>query len=155
MNNNWYQDIELDMGPAPFAVNIDRATTENENFRTTLWTGENLQLTVMSIKVGEDIGLEVHNDLDQFLRIEEGEGIIRMGDTEDINEFSSYVDGSYATIIPAGKYHNLFNTGKRPLKLYSVYAPVQHPYGTIHKTKEDAIEEERRREQDREEDFDE
>jgi len=133
------QYIELkDYGPEPFVFNIEDATKQNNNFRTALWTGDHLQLTLMSINVGEDIGLEVHPDLDQFIRIEEGQGIVKMGDSKDNLDFQEYVYDNYAFIIPAGKWHNLINTGKMPLKLYSIYAPPQHPYGTVHKTKADA-----------------
>ncbi|QJW49235.1 cupin domain-containing protein [bacterium BFN5] len=127
-----------DYGPKAFAVNIDKATKQNQNFRTALWTGNYLQLTLMSIDVGEDIGLEVHPYLDQFIRIEEGQGLIRMGDRKDRLNFEANVRDDYAFIIPAGKWHNLINTGDKPIKLYSIYSPPQHPHGTVHKTKEDA-----------------
>lgn len=127
-----------DYGPEPFVINIESATLQNENFRTTLWTGEHLQLTLMSIDVGEDIGLEIHPNLDQFIRIEQGEGFVQMGDKKDKLDFQQNVYDDYAIIIPAGKWHNLTNTGNTPLKLYSIYAPPQHPPGTIDRTKEDA-----------------
>jgi len=129
-----------DYGPEPFVVDIEKATLENNNYRTTLWTGNNLQLTLMSINVGEDIGLEVHPDLDQFLRIEEGQGIVQMGDRKDNLDFQENVYDDFAFIIPAGKWHNLTNIGNTPIKLYSIYAPPQHPHGTVHKTKADAEE---------------
>ncbi|HYE09046.1 MAG TPA: cupin domain-containing protein [Patescibacteria group bacterium] len=124
-----------DYGPEPFAVNINEATKQNNTFRTVLWTGKHLQLTLMSIKVGGDIGLEIHPDLDQFIRIEEGQGVVKMGDRKDRLDFQEKVYVDFAFIIPAGKWHNLINTGKRPLKLYSIYAPPQHPKGTVHETK--------------------
>lgn len=127
-----------DYGPEPFVVNIEKVTKENTNFRTALWTGTHLQLTLMSIDVGEDIGLEVHPDLDQFIRIEEGQGLVKMGDKKDNLDFQRKVYDDYAFIIPAGKWHNLVNTGNKPIKLYSIYAPPQHPRGTIHETKADA-----------------
>jgi mannose-6-phosphate isomerase-like protein (cupin superfamily) len=127
-----------DYGPKPFVVNIEKAAVQNNNYRTTLWTGRNLQLTLMSIKVGGDIGLEVHPHLDQFIRIEEGQGIVKMGDRKDNLDFQKRVYDDFAFIIPAGKWHNLINTGNKPIKLYSIYAPPQHPKGTVHKTKEDA-----------------
>ncbi|PKM81046.1 MAG: cupin domain-containing protein [Firmicutes bacterium HGW-Firmicutes-14] len=129
-----------DYGPNPFVVDIEEATKQNSNFRIALWTGTHLQLTLMSINVGEDIGLEIHPNLDQFIRIEEGQGLVLMGDRQDRLDFRAYVQDDYAFIIPAGKWHNLINTGNRPLKLYSIYAPPQHPYGTVHETKEDAEE---------------
>lgn len=127
-----------DYGPGPFAVNIEEATKQNNAFRTALWTGEHLQLTLMSINPGEDIGLEVHPDLDQFIRIEEGSCIIVMGDKKDYMGFQRNVTADYAFIIPAGKWHNLINSGRTPLKLYSIYAPPQHPSGTVHATKAEA-----------------
>lgn len=124
-----------DYGPEPFVVNIDEATKQNNTFRTALWTGTHLQLTLMSINVGENIGLEIHPDLDQFLRIEEGEGLVKMGDRKDRLYFQEKVYDDFAIIIPAGKWHNIINTGNKPLKLYSIYAPPQHPKGTVHETK--------------------
>jgi mannose-6-phosphate isomerase-like protein (cupin superfamily) len=136
-----YTPITLkDYGPEPFVIDIEEAAKQNNNFRTALWTGKHLQLTLMSINVGEDIGLEVHPNLDQFIRIEEGQGLVRMGDSKDRLDFQRRVYEGYVFIIPAGKWHNLINTGNRPLKLYSIYAPPQHPAGTVHKTKKDAAE---------------
>lgn len=133
-----------DYGPNPFVVNIEEATKQNNYFRIALWTGRYLQLTLMNINVGEDIGLEIHPNLDQFLRIEEGQGIVKMGDRRNSLDFQASVRDDYAIIIPAGKWHNLINTGNKPLKLYSIYAPPTHPHGTIHITKEDAEEHHRR-----------
>ncbi|NLP45838.1 MAG: cupin domain-containing protein, partial [Epulopiscium sp.] len=98
------------------------------------------QLTLMSIHVGDDIGLEIHPDHDQFIRIEEGQGIVKMGNKKDQLNFQRRVYDDYAIFIPAGTWHNLINTGYKPLKLYSIYAPPEHPHGTIHVTKEDAEE---------------
>ncbi|MGG6313165.1 cupin domain-containing protein [Paenibacillus macerans] len=128
-----------DYGKEPFVVNIEEATKKNNTFRTAIWTGDNLQVTVMSINVGEDIGLEAHPTVDQFLRIEEGQGIVRMGDTKDTINFEKRVYDNYAIMVPAGKWHNLINTGNIPLKLYTIYAPPQHPFGTVHKTEADAM----------------
>jgi len=128
-----------DFGPEPFVVDIEEATTENNNFRTTLWTGDNLQVTLMSIDVGDDIGLENHPTVDQFIRIEEGEGIVKMGNNKYSPNFQKKVYDDFAIMIPADTWHNLINTGKKPLKLYSIYAPPQHAPGTIHKTKADAM----------------
>lgn len=124
-----------DYGPEPFVVDIEEVTLNNDNFRTALWTGEHLQLTLMSIEVGDDIGLEMHPDVDQFIRIEQGQGLVKMGDSKDRLDFNEEVYDDYAFIIPAGKWHNLINTGDVALKVYSIYAPPQHPRGTIHKTK--------------------
>jgi mannose-6-phosphate isomerase-like protein (cupin superfamily) len=133
-----------DYGPNPFVININEATKQNNYFRIALWTGNYLQLTLMSINVGEDIGLEMHPNLDQFIRIEQGQGLVKMGDRKDMLDFRANVRDDFAIIIPAGKWHNLINTGNKPLKLYSIYAPPQHPYGTVHETREDAEENHRR-----------
>ena len=125
----------VDYGPEPFVVNINEVTKQNDTYRTALWTGSHLQLTLMSINVGEDIGLEIHPHLDQFIRIEEGQGLVKMGDRKDRLDFQEKVYDDFAFIIPAGKWHNLINTGKIPIKLYSIYAPPQHPKGTVHETK--------------------
>ncbi|WP_243577925.1 cupin domain-containing protein [Clostridium minihomine] len=125
-----------DCGPDPLVINIAKATKDNKNYRTTLWTGKYLQLTLMNIKPGKSIGLEVHPHLDQFIRIEQGTGLVKMGDSKDKLNFQKPVQEGYAIVIPAGKWHNLINTGKQPLKLYSVYAPPQHARGTVHETRE-------------------
>lgn len=124
-----------DYGPNPFVINIEEATRENTNFRLALWTGDYLQLTLMSLNVGEEIGLEMHPDVDQFIRVEEGRGLVEMGDEKDNLDFQRNVYDDYIIIIPAGKWHNLTNTGNIPLKLYSIYAPPEHPFGTVHVTK--------------------
>ncbi|WP_226035228.1 cupin domain-containing protein [Aquibacillus saliphilus] len=132
--------IELrDYGADPFVVNIEKAAKQNKNYRTALWTGDHLQVTLMSIKVGGDIGLETHPNLDQFIRIDQGQGLVQMGDSKDNLTFKEKVYDNYAIIIPAGKWHNLTNTGNEPIKLYSIYAPPQHPFGTVHETKEIAM----------------
>ena len=111
---------------------------QNNNFRTALWTGQHLQVTLMNINVGESIGLESHPNLDQFLRIEQGVGVVQMGDSKNNLNYERTVYDNYAIVIPAGKWHNLTNIGNVPIKLYSIYAPSNHPKGTIHVTKEDA-----------------
>jgi mannose-6-phosphate isomerase-like protein (cupin superfamily) len=125
----------IDYGPEPFVVNIERATLRNQNFRTAFWTGEHLQLTLMSIPVGGEIGLESHPNLDQFLRLEAGQGLVMMGNSPDKLNYQAPVTDGYAVFIPAGTYHNLVNRGNVPIRLYSIYAPPQHPHGTIHQTK--------------------
>ena len=126
----------MDYGPEPFVVNIERATEANNNFRTALWTGRNLQVTLMSLMPGEDIGLEIHPNVDQFIRIEEGRGMVQMGSTRNNLDFEKRVSDDYAIMVPAGKWHNLINTGNRPMKIYTIYAPPEHPRGTVHRTKE-------------------
>ncbi|ADZ84737.1 cupin domain-containing protein [Cellulosilyticum sp. ST5] len=127
-----------DYGPYPFVVNIEKVTKANDTFRTVLWTGDSLQLTLMSIPPGESIGLEIHNDVDQFLRIEDGTGLVMMGDQPNQLNFQQTVSASDAFVVPAGTWHNLLNIGSTPLKLYSIYAPPHHPFGTVHQTKADA-----------------
>jgi mannose-6-phosphate isomerase-like protein (cupin superfamily) len=124
-----------DYGPEPFVINIEKATIQNKNYRTALWTGKHLQLTVMSINVGDDIGLEVHPTTDQFLRIEQGKGLVQMGPRQDQLNFTKKAQTNDAIFVPAGTWHNVTNTGSTPLKVYSIYAPVKHPFGTVHKTK--------------------
>lgn len=126
-----------DHGPTPFVDNIESLTLANENYRTTLWTGTHLQVTLMTIQPGHDIGLEVHEDHDQFLRIEQGDATVYMGpDVDELMVWPASQDD--VIIVPAGTWHNLVNTGNTPLKLYSIYGPPEHPHGTIHPTKEDA-----------------
>lgn len=127
-----------DYGGEPLVINIDRAAKINPNFRTALWTGGHLQVTLMSIPVGGDIGLEVHPHLDQFLRIESGLGFVMMGKTKSALNYRRTVNGDFAVMVPAGTWHNIVNTGRTPLKIYSIYAPPQHPFGTVHRTKADA-----------------
>ncbi len=128
-----------DYGPQPLVFNIEKATTQNRTFRTAMWTGTHLQVTLMSINVSEDIGAEIHPELDQFLRIEQGQGLVQMGYTRDNMNLQARVSDDDAIIVPAGTWHNLINTGRVPLKLYSIYAPPQHPHGTVHRTKADAM----------------
>ncbi|MEX2461420.1 MAG: cupin domain-containing protein [Paenibacillaceae bacterium] len=129
------EKVIKDYGTKPFVVNIDKVTKQNNTYRTALWTGKNFQVTVMSINVGDDIGLEVHPTTDQFIRIEEGQGLVQMGDSKDKLDFEEKAYDDYAIMIPAGKWHNLSNTGNKPLKIYVIYAPPEHPYGTVHETK--------------------
>ena len=139
-HRNYEQSTEqlTDYGPYPFATDIEETTKRNINFRTALWTGRHLQVTLMSLLPGEDIGLEQHPDIDQFIRIEQGKGVVMMGDDPNNPNFQQTVSEDYAFVIPAGKWHNLTNIGSVPLKLYSIYAPIQHPYGTVQSTKADA-----------------
>jgi len=125
----------MDYGPKPFVVNIRKAAVHNDLYRTALWTGSHLQLTLMCIPEGGDIGLEVHPDVDQLLRVEEGQGLVQMGNRRDHLHFKQPVFAECAIFIPAGTWHNMINTGNRPLKLSSVYAPPNHPWGAAHRTK--------------------
>ncbi len=135
MNTYRHYAEAVDYGSEPFVVNISRAARQNRSFRTALWTGEHLQLTLMCIPVGGEIGLESHPNLDQFLRIEEGNGFVKMGPRRDDLSYQRNVCENHGVFIPAGTWHNLINTGHKPIKLYSIYAPPQHPKGTVHETK--------------------
>jgi mannose-6-phosphate isomerase-like protein (cupin superfamily) len=92
----------------------------------------------MNINIGDDIGLEIHTDTDQFLKVEEGEGLVRMGNNRDIVDFQARISDDSAIMVPAGTWHNIINTGNKPLKLYSIYSPPEHPFGTVHRTKAEA-----------------
>lgn len=115
-----------------FVDDIEKLTVENDDFRRVLYTGENLQLVVMTLRPGEDIGEEVHDDRDQFFRIESGSGEIL------IDGKVSPIRDDMGLIVPAGARHNLRNTGNEPLKLYTIYGPPEHRHGTVHSTKADA-----------------
>ena len=117
---------------------IERVTIANDTFRTVLFTGEHHQLTVMSIPPGEDIGLEVHPENDQFLRIEQGDARVELGQSEDSVDETHEVKADWAMVIPAGVWHNLVNIGWDEVKLYSLYAPPHHSDGTVHATKAEA-----------------
>lgn len=117
-----------------FKVNIEKATEENVNYRCVLYTARHSQLVLMCIKPGDEIGEETHH-LDQFIRIEEGEGKVIL----DGEEQSLVADD--AIVIPEGTRHNVINTGNSDLKLYSVYSPPEHKDGTVHQTKADEKEE--------------
>ena len=131
-----------DEGPNPFVVDIEQATLSNANYRTTLWTGKNLQMTVMSIEPDRDIGLEVHEEGDQFLRVEAGRARVQMGPAEDDLPFDREVEDDWAILVPAGTWHNVTNTGGEPMKVYALYAPPEHPSGTVHATKAESDAEE-------------
>jgi mannose-6-phosphate isomerase-like protein (cupin superfamily) len=117
-----------------YSTNIEKASLENEYFREVLFTGQHTQLVVMSLAPGEDIGLETHEDVDQFIRVERGKGKAILDD-----EVHDLEDGS-AVVIPAGTRHNIVNQSQsETLKLYTLYSPPQHPQGTIHKDKAEAL----------------
>jgi mannose-6-phosphate isomerase-like protein (cupin superfamily) len=129
------EDVLKDYGPCPVVLNIDALAKENPNYRLALWTGTELQVTLMSIDVGDDIGLEMHPDTDQFIRIECGCALVEMGASENCLCLCKHADKNSAIIVPAGTWHNVTNIGDTPLKVYSIYAPPHHPHGTIEPTK--------------------
>lgn len=129
-------DLDLkDYGPQPYVINIEELTNDNDQFRIAKWTGKNMQMTVMAIPEGGEVGLEVHEDHDQFLRIESGEAKVVMGPAEDNLDQEWEAEDDWAIFVPAGTWHNIINDGDDPLKLYSIYAPPEHPAGTVHKDK--------------------
>ncbi|MCL2108855.1 MAG: cupin domain-containing protein [Oscillospiraceae bacterium] len=133
---NYFNPCRIaDYGPQPFAVDIDKATKANRNYRAALWTGKHLQTTLMCIPPCGDIGLEIHSDTDQFLRVESGQGMAVMGCEKNHLDHQFAIADGYAVFVPAGTWHNLINTGNCPLKLYSIYAPPHHPHNTVHTTK--------------------
>jgi len=126
-----------DRGKAPWVVDIEELTVENDLFRETHWTGRRLQMTVMAIPAGGEIGLEVHPHGDQFIRVEEGEGRVLMGETEGDLTYDRKVSDDWAIFIPAGYWHNIVNESDEPLKVYVIYSPPEHPAGTVHGTFEE------------------
>ena len=129
------RNIRTDYGPGPFVIDINKATLANDTYRTAIWTGRFLQSTLMSINPNDDIGLEVHPNNDQFLRIEKGIGVVQMGSTRDNLTFQQNLYDDYAIFVPAGTWHNVINTGREPMKIYTIYGPPHHPHGTVHQTK--------------------
>lgn len=117
---------------------IEKATLDNTNFRTVVFTGANTQLTVMCLQAGEEIGLEMHDHLDQFIRIEQGSARVTLGPSKDEVAETHQIEDDFAVIIPGGTWHNVINTGDGELKLYSLYSPPEHPDGTVHATKAEA-----------------
>lgn len=131
-----------DNGPRPNAFDIEAAARDNENYRTVVWTGEHLQVTLMTIPVGKSIGLESHPATDQFLRIEAGSGKAVMGASRDRLDFEQDVADGWSVQVPAGAWHDVINTGDEPMRLYTVYAPSHHAAGVVQRTSEDAARDE-------------
>ena len=127
-----------DIGPEPQCFDLESETLENDLYRAVAWSGKFLQLTLMSIPVGEDIGLEAHPETDQFLRLDAGRGRVQMGPAKDQLDFEQEVEDGWAIFVPAGTWHNVTNIGDEPMQLYAVYAPVHHAAGKVHETAEAA-----------------
>lgn len=132
-----------DCGPEASVFDLETATTSNQNYRTVAWSGRYLQVTLMSIGVGESVGLEAHPDTDQFLRLDAGSGRVVMGPTQDDLPFSQDVEDGWAIMVPAGTWHDVINTGDEPMRLYAIYAPVHHAAGKVQVTAGDAEADER------------
>ena len=116
-----------------FVEDIEDLTEQNSDFRRVLYTGRRLQLVLMSLQPGEDIGEEVHHDRDQFFRVEKGKGEV------SIDGHTTKIKSDFAIVVPAGARHNVKNTGDKPLQLYTLYGPPEHADGTVHATKADAM----------------
>lgn len=123
-----------------YHTNIEEKTLKNDNFRKVLYTGKYSQLVVMSLAPGEEIGNEIHENVDQFFRIEQGEAKVVLNNGQE--EFNVGEDEVF--IIPAGTWHNVINISDKELKLYTIYSPPNHPEGTVHKTKKEAEEYEKK-----------
>ena len=115
-----------------FIADLEELTEHNDNFRKVLYTGKNLQLVLMSLQPGQEIGIETHREHDQFFRVEKGKGVI------EIEGVRTRIKGDYAVIVPAGARHNLINTGDKPLRVYTLYAPPEHRDGLVQRERLDA-----------------
>lgn len=131
-----------DYTPKPFCANIMCEAWQNQKFRKVFWTGYHLQMTLMSIPVCGEIGLEMHPDTDQYIRIEGGQAIVKMGKCKEHLNLQHHLCTGDAVFVPAGTWHNIRNIGRCPLKISSVYAPPHHPWNAVQATKEDAQQQE-------------
>lgn len=131
-----------DNGGKPYVVNVGQTAVQNTNFRTTIWTGCHMQMTLMCIPPCGEIGLEIHENTDQFIRVEQGRAVAQMGKCKDNLDFMHNMFMGDAVFVPAGTWHNIVNVDRKPLKVSVIYAPPNHPKGTLHRTKADAEREE-------------
>lgn len=131
-------EMQTDFGPKPYVTNVTQKAIQNINYRTALWTGCYAQMTLMSISVCSDIGLEIHKDTDQFIRIEQGVAQVKMGQCENRLDFQIKACMGDTIFVPAGTWHNIINVGRIPLKVSSIYAPPHHSNGAVQYTKEDS-----------------
>jgi mannose-6-phosphate isomerase-like protein (cupin superfamily) len=127
-----------DIGPKPQLFDLEHATRENSNYRSVAWSGRYLQVTLMSIPVDGDIGLEMHAETDQFLRLDTGRGVVQMGASKDQLTVHGEVSNGWCILVPAGTWHNITNTGTEPMQVYTIYAPAHHAPEKIQKTASDA-----------------
>jgi len=126
-----------DIGPKPQSFDLEKETIDNEFYRAVAWSGRYLQLTLMSIPPGGDIGLEAHPETDQFLRLDKGRGRAQMGSSREALTFDQEVTDGWCILVPAGTWHNVTNIGDEPMQLYAIYAPAHHKPGKIHRTAEE------------------
>lgn len=131
-------NVQVDFGSRPYVANVKQLGVENRNFRTALWTGEYMQMTLMCIPPCGEIGLEMHPDTDQFIRIEQGKAVVLMGEMEHCLNYERNMCQNDVAFVPAGTWHNIINMESHPLKVSVIYAPPHHPKGTVHRTKADA-----------------
>jgi mannose-6-phosphate isomerase-like protein (cupin superfamily) len=122
---------KIDYGPEPYVLDIEQTAADNRNFREAVWTGMYLQMTLMSIPCCGEIGIEKHPDTDQLIRVEQGSAVVKMGKCKDSLDIRKSMCHGDAVFVPAGTWHNVINTGRTPLKVSSVYAPPNHPRGTV------------------------
>ena len=128
---------QTDYGPESYVTNVSQMARKNENFRYAIWTGCNMQMTLMCIPSCDEIGLEMHKDTDQFLRVEQGCAVVKMGECKCRMDVRQYIQMGDVVFVPAGTWHNIINIGNCPLKLSSIYAPPNHPHGPIERTREE------------------
>lgn len=133
-------DTKNTLTPRPYITNIEQKSMQNANFRTAIWTGRHAQMTLMCIPMCSDIGLEMHPETDQIIRIEQGMALVKMGQSKNELHFQFEVYKDDAIFVPAGTWHNVINIGRTPLRVSSVYAPPHHLAGTVHRTKAEAEE---------------
>lgn len=127
-----------DIGPQPQSFDLEQATVENPEYRAVAWSGRYLQLTLMSIPPGSDIGLEKHAGTDQFLRLDAGRGRVQMGPEKDRLTFDREVSDGWCVLVPAGTWHNITNVGEEPMQVYAIYAPAHHKPGKVHHTAQES-----------------
>ena len=127
----------IDQGNSPYVANIETLALQNQNFRTAVWTGCHHQMTVMCIPPCDDIGLEIHEHVDQLIRVELGSAMVQIGRCEHRLDFQQRMCKGDAVFIPAGMWHNIINCENCPLKLSVLYSPPNHPFGTVNYTKPD------------------
>lgn len=127
-----------DKGPKQDAFDLEQATVQNEDYRHIAWSGTYLQVSLMSIEPGGSIGLEAHPETDQFIRLDAGHGVAKMGPSAEQLDWEQEVSDGWCVLVPAGMWHDVVNTGDEPMRLYTVYAPVHHAAGTVQPTPEDA-----------------